>query len=555
MSKKSRKRKCQLSRGNDLERQLRKAIENLHNQPGPNVHILPKIQGVTKDLTFTPNMESVLEKIGEILKDNLYRKGRVILTLRDNQLEILQDGFQLRPGVENVLANIFTCEIHNQSKPSYFPPSRKLAALSLCSAPLVNALPEIEIISHSMVYDKHYVLRGPGYHSESKIYVLGSEETEPELFQPVDCSRPVLERLPLLLRELLSDFCFRSDADMVNCIAMMLTPLLFPHFLETCKPAFLIDGNQPGLGKTLLVTVVGLVCDGVVPRLMSLSADDEEVRKQTLARLQQEHGSFLVYDNVKRSSGMPINSPFLEYLTTTTEISLRILGKSEDYVCRNDRIIVITMNNTTASRDLVSRSVPIRMSYDGPPRDRCFQHMDLLGFALTHRYGILGELCGMVEYWKQCSMPVGTGCHHRFHQWACMIGGIMQSCGFPEFLANLDEADVEFDETRSGLEDLLEVVRQASGVSLPESGTVFHIPETAVAASEWWGYLTQCDTFQKELGQKSSPRSQGRAVSKIMGRLLNQPFPFYVDEKRLMATLVKIPMRSNAQGYYFEVNS
>ena len=74
-----------------------------------------------------------------------------------------------------------------------------------------------------------------------------------------------LDRLPPRLRGLLREFSWRSDADLVNAVAMLLTGLLINHFIDDPHPGAIVDANQPGIGKTLLVQVIGRILDGTEP--------------------------------------------------------------------------------------------------------------------------------------------------------------------------------------------------------------------------------------------------------------------------------------------------
>ena len=125
------------------------------------------------------------------------------------------------------------------------------------------------------------------------------------------------------------------------------------------------------------------------------------------------------------------------------EISLRILGQSANYTRPNDLLWMLTMNNTKASADLVSRSVPIRFHYEGDPGTRDFHDRDPIAFARRHRVELLGELAGMVYFWNQLGRPPSPR-RHRCTRWASIIGGILRANGLPEFLANMEESSAEF---------------------------------------------------------------------------------------------------------------
>ena len=148
------------------------------------------------------------------------------------------------------------------------------------------------------------------------------------------------------------------------------------HFVPTGKPLDLLDGNQPGVGKTLLARVISMVLDGEDPRLVSYTCDDEELGKKLCATLQSSQQSTVVIDNARVRAGHSVGSPTLESLSSAPEVSLRILGKSQNFVCPNDKIWMITMNDTKANTDLVARGLPIRFYYEGDPRKRQFHNGD-----------------------------------------------------------------------------------------------------------------------------------------------------------------------------------
>ena len=65
---------------------------------------------------------------------------------------------------------------------------------------------------------------------------------------------------------------------------MLLTGLLINHFVDDPHPGGIVDANQPGTGKTLLVQVIGRILDGAEPPRISL-VRDEELEKRLCAQL------------------------------------------------------------------------------------------------------------------------------------------------------------------------------------------------------------------------------------------------------------------------------
>src|SRR5262249_53173950 len=143
--------------------------------------------------------------------------------------------------------------------------------------------------------------------------------------------RPFVDRLPRHLRALLSGFCFREDADAVNALAALVTAVLVNHFVAVPKPVVLLDGNQPGLGKTPLARVLGAVLDGHDPSLIAFTTDDDELGKRICATLRGGGQSVLVFDNAKVRAGDAINSRVIESQSMAPTIALRILGTSTNF--------------------------------------------------------------------------------------------------------------------------------------------------------------------------------------------------------------------------------
>ena len=144
-------------------------------------------------------------------------------------------------------------------------------------------------------------------------------------------------------------------------------------------------------------------------------------------------------------------------------ITLRILGKSVNYTQPNDVLWCLTMNQTKVSPDLASRGMPIRLYFEGDPSTRVFDGPNPLEFALAYRAEILGELFGLVELWKSRGRPLGTR-RHRCEYWAQVIGGILEACGFPEFLGNAAEASAAFNTELGDLAAMAETIVRSSNV-------------------------------------------------------------------------------------------
>jgi hypothetical protein len=372
-------------------------------------------------------------------------------------LQLLTAGWEIRSTAPAMLANHFTCQtIDTGERPGYFAPSRNFVSYLLIRAPTRASLPHITTYARRPVYDDGFVLCGPGYHARQQILVHGLD-VDPVTHVSVPASQPIRDRLPPYVRALFSGFCFRDPADVANALAAMVTGVLSNHFVQQPKATIGLDANQAGLGKTWFALAVGGVLDGQLPDLIHYTSEDEELAKRLLANLLQRPTSILLVDNAKNRGGAEINSPCIEANSMAPNITLRILGKSSNYTQPNDVLWFLTMNQTKLSSDLSSRQLPIRFFYEGDPISREFSGPNPLQYAIVHRAEILAELFGLVEFWKSRGQPRGSQ-RHRCDYWAEVVGGILEVCGFPEFLENATEAAAAFNSELGDLAALAERV-------------------------------------------------------------------------------------------------
>ena len=182
--------------------------------------------------------------------------------------------------------------------------------------------------------------------------------------------------------------------------------------------------------------------------------NDTELEKRLCANVREARSSIFFFDNARAK----VESAVIEQNALAPICSFRVLGLSENVTRRNTYLWVVTANRTSATEDLISRAVPVRLRYDGDTKKRAFQVDDLIGYVRTRRADILGELAGLVISWKQQGMPLGTQ-RHRCSRWAKVIGGILDTAGLGSlFLSDLDEVEREMDEGLAALAALAEHV-------------------------------------------------------------------------------------------------
>ena len=266
--------------GSDLAEQLFACLGQVKNIPMAGTRQLPVLEGVSTH-GFDGPQENALARLAEILAESerVFRYGNTIVLQTDRLdaggkcLQVLRDGATIPPGAADWLANVFVCG----GEAGQCPPFAWLVNVALRSETIWPVLPQIRVYANRPLFSEDYSLCGPGWHPDTGILVHG-ESVDPIMI-PVPTA-PGPDRIPPKLRKLLDGFCFRTLADRVNAVALLLTGLLVNHFIGPGKPIWLIDGNQPGTGKTLLVRTNGMVLDGVEPRVLHYTPDDEELQKR-----------------------------------------------------------------------------------------------------------------------------------------------------------------------------------------------------------------------------------------------------------------------------------
>ena len=358
------------------------------------------------------------------------------------------------PNAAPILANLFGVGYEAKQGVVQSLAASKLIGAVLADESVWQHLPEIKFYARRPTFDLDFQLCAPGWNAASGILVH-APEVVPATHAPASApDAPALDRLPPRLRALFAEFSWRSDADLVNALAMLLTGLLINHFVDDPHPGGLVDANQPGTGKTLYVQVVGRILDGAEPPRTAL-VRDEELEKRLCAQLRSSRSSVYFLDNVRAR----IESAVLEQNMLSPLLSFRILGKSATIERPNAALWMITSNLTAGTPDFIRRCVPIRQFVEGDPKARVFTG-NPLAYATEHRPGILGELAGMVLRWVEQGRPLGTQ-RHRCDRWAATIGGLLDANGLGEFfLANAEEAEVAMDQ---GLVDLGHIGRARRG--------------------------------------------------------------------------------------------
>lgn len=436
---------------------------------------------------------ATLQHVTDILlkSGTTFSRASQCVALRSNNLSYVGSSQELA-GHLNQFAEVFFLE---EQTGGYRPLPAAYGNTWLNNATELARLPDLKLFTRNPVYTSDWRVVAPGYDTASGIYYAGD---------PIALGANT-HHLDTLLR----DFCFRSAADRTNYLAMLLTIPLVYHFIGS-KPAVLFNGNQPGLGKSILAQILAILRDGAQVDTATYNPNDEEFEKR-LGSIVRKGATTIIVDNAKsRRRAALIESACLERSITDPILSFRLLGTSSDIRAENSHLFCITANAPDVSRDLVTRSIVVNLEHIGDPTKREFTLADPEAYALEHRAAILGELMGMIDRWIQAGRPeVVVPTRFNKRGWGRVIGGILAHNGIRGFLANAEEAATEFDHTRREFAELVKVMHK--------DGTRRFTPATVLQLAIAERLLTD------ELGE-GSHRSQCTSMGLLLKRYVAERF-------------------------------
>ena len=169
------------------------------------------------------------------------------------------------------------------------------------------------------------------------------------------------------------DFPFLANTDRAAYVAAVLT-IVARDMIDGPTPMFPIRAPTPGTGKTLLAEVIGLIGTGREPPAMTMTYENEELRKR-ITSLAIEGTPLVLLDNLSGSLG----SDALAAALTKTEWEDRLLGVSQMVRVPLRAVWLASGNNLGFRRTLGRRVVPIDLDAGiETPEDRTgFKYDDL----------------------------------------------------------------------------------------------------------------------------------------------------------------------------------
>ncbi len=362
-----------------------------------------------------------------------------------------------------------------------------------------------QIITTPVLRPNGTLLQTPGYDPATGFYLAANDDLAPVPDHP--SPQEVKEAKEFLLQRFLGDFPWRSDADLPNYLALLVTPLIRP-FTRALSPFGMIEASMPSSGKTILTGCVGLM---VGQRVLTWNDSEDELRKLITTVLAESAG-VVVFDNL--TEGSVVKSATLARLMTERTWSDRRLGTNAAASFPNDRLWLATGNNLHTGADMASRTVWVRLdpNCSRPEARTGFTIPQLDSWILepANRATVLRHILILVLDWTAHGAPPATKTPQmrQFTTWAKHLGGFLQHHGITGFLGNADanrNLDDDNAEWRALLLTWLELHgdRRMTAKELTVSGQ-----DSMVGTDVWDGTFPTTPT-----GRPLSSRSLGRLLA------------------------------------------
>lgn len=564
----------------DLRQAQSAAVAMARGVAGPRL-----ITNVTPSGHFIGEATETLDLIKRCLKDSgrLFRQGNSVVFLMQGHLPsgacvakpLVVDGGVTKTA-SAVVSNVVYCRETKANstgkgakvdQPSEYPlqfavPQSVLQQVASMDGFMAEIQEARFILSHP-VFDEDFTWLDVGYHERQRILVCGESfdpaelpPLEPGLAAPATVGE-VLDRLPPLMREWVRGFHWNSPVDLINYIAGPLMMVLMPLFVEAGHPAMMFWGNKPGIGKSLAAQCQAILKDGEQAAVSSLEGGAKEIENQIASEM-NDGRSTMFFDNQKGK----INCPTLEANITDAQLGYRAFFAQSKIRRPNDVMWLITTNDAVPSDDLLSRSIHVRLHYEGDPGNHQFTMTEdqVVGFVKANRTGILAEVAGLVRRWQDAGR-IMIHTPGRFEKFNNVVGSILAANGLPGFLSNAKE------EVRQHSTTYIQLVALAE--RLIESGNQAFVclvdgdiesaddefkrgprPTSPKEQKDWILHLANAGVIP---AAGMTPEKQKAAATQYLNSVVKVPVEVDVGEQNVQAMIVSRPLGKRRVAYALAV--
>ena len=335
---------------------------------------------------------------------------------------------------------------HETSKEPVFP---NMSVINNMLADPENELPRLLRLSNVPLFGPEGKLQQtPGYSEDTQVYYHPSGR----LVIPEVVDKPTqeeaVEAKNYLFENLLVDFPFENpENDRLYVLGMLLEPFV-RNMIHSFTPLYLIDKPMQGTGASLLAQCIVQIATGGRRDLaasINIKGGDVESDKKIFSVFRDSPIVFFI-DNI---IGNTLKSKRLVETMTSHSITDRVLGASEMATYPVRCMWVGTGNNPAMERDMVRRTVRIRLDAHmaNPENRKGFKHTDLPLWLSQNLPKVIHAVLTIAQYWVSEGRPLGPILMGGgFEHWSQVIGGILTSVGLEGFFSNKSQM-------HSGLDD------------------------------------------------------------------------------------------------------
>jgi hypothetical protein len=335
------------------------------------------------------------------------------------------------------------------------------------------------------------------------------------------------------LLDLVCDFPFATEADRSAWLAGVLTVVGRSAITGPC-PLFAIDGTTRGAGKSKLVDVAVRLACGHDAERSTLSANDEELRKQITGLLLSGSPCVLI-DNVR--SGGKLGGPAFDAVLTSTTWKERLLGQKDFLSLPARAVWWATGNNLQLAGDLSRRALRIRLAspLDNPEERTEFRHPDLLAHVSKLRKFLVAQALIILRAHAIAGRPqLDVKAWGSFEEWSRIIAAAIRWIGHASPLEARASADETLDEERmqagaviAGLADLVKsygralTAKEIVSFLYPRHG--YRDDDEDAPPDPYPSYAGAREALEAATYAKSTPvaRDVGKFLQKSRGRVVD----------------------------------
>jgi hypothetical protein len=365
------------------------------------------------------------------------------------------------------------------------------------------------IVEHPFVDKNYQAFVEQGYDPKTGLYTMFDSDivtglqTSPGIFDATIAYN-------FLKDEVMADFPFASELDVVGAIAALLTALQRKMIVgDSGCPGFLFDAPTQSTGKTTLAQIFSYSIYNRPAAATSWSDSDEELGKHILAILREGH-SCVLFDNLPNGAALKSNE--LAKAMTGNSYSKRILGENTTATVPSSVLWLFTGNNVSVVGDFNTRILPIRLDAKmADPDRRKFSRVDIGTWCMENRGKIIDACLTIIMASKDFKPDVSPTRYSEWDNFVRLPLLNITDIDIAELFERNKAADPEFEGRRVLLEVLYDVFGE-------QSVTATEIRDKAYGESgDYCREKTGLNDALADIFPKGLPTS--RALGKWLGKL------------------------------------